>query len=147
MAQINLIDKVTKVKVVKAQFNSLKLLAGAHFRIEDANHHTIIKDVVTNTNGEAIITKLPIGKYFLIETISPKGYELNSKPIEFNVTNENGDITIKVFDKLNQVTKPNELRKSNVNINQKQANANDLVRDSITNYFNIWKFIWENSLF
>ncbi len=47
------------------------------------------EEITTNSLGQAI-TQVPFGKYQITEIVAPKGYELNSKPIEVEFR-ENGN--------------------------------------------------------
>lgn len=45
----------------------------------------------TDENGKIIITDLPVGKYFILESDAPDGYILNEEKLWFSIT-ENGEI-------------------------------------------------------
>ena len=45
----------------------------------------------TDENGKIIITNLPVGKYFILESDAPDGYILNEEKMWFSIT-ENGEI-------------------------------------------------------
>ena len=45
----------------------------------------------TDENGKIIITDLPVGKYFILESDAPNGYILNEEKMWFSIT-ENGEI-------------------------------------------------------
>ena len=45
----------------------------------------------TDENGKIIITDLPVGKYFILESDAPDGYILNEEKMWFSIT-ENGEI-------------------------------------------------------
>ena len=45
----------------------------------------------TDDNGKIIITDLPVGKYFILESDAPDGYILNEEKMWFSIT-ENGEI-------------------------------------------------------
>lgn len=61
-------------------------LQGAEFMLyrEDGTEVSD-KTFVTDSNGEIKITGLEWGKYYLLETKAPKGYELSSDKIEFEI--------------------------------------------------------------
>lgn len=41
---------------------------------------TAVKEVVTDKNGEAKISELPLGVYIIMETVAPKGYIISTQP-------------------------------------------------------------------
>ncbi len=61
-------------------------LQGAEFMLYRENGTEVSdKAFVTDSNGEIKITGLEWGKYYLLETKAPKGYELSSEKIEFEI--------------------------------------------------------------
>ncbi|MEF9992622.1 MAG: SpaA isopeptide-forming pilin-related protein, partial [Romboutsia sp.] len=68
------IDKETREK-----------LAGAKFKLVDENEKIIIEELVSDENGviKGLIPKP--GKYKIIETYAPEGYELKMTPIRFEI--------------------------------------------------------------
>ena len=61
-----------------------KVLSGAKFTLtEIATGKTF--DLVTGEDGKAVVDQLPLGKYSLVETEAPAGYNLNSTPQEIEV--------------------------------------------------------------
>jgi len=56
--------------------SSTVYLAGAHFTILDSNDGEAVYDIVTDSNGKAIVKELEPGEYTLVETRAPSGYEI-----------------------------------------------------------------------
>lgn len=151
---INLTDNENKVTIVKVDQKNQNLhLQGAHFKIIDENGNIVVSDIVTNSNGEITYTKLPIGKYSLVETIPPNGYFLNSAPTFFEITATNANIVIRVFDieddtKLTQTTHDNSsssLNSVEENINtyqNKYYNNKQTSKNKINNDLNAKKEKW-----
>lgn len=45
-----------------------------------------VSDLVTNSQGQIVVEKIPFGTYRFIETQAPNGYELDSTPQEFTLS-------------------------------------------------------------
>ena len=110
---ITLINNRTKVKISKVDATGKKELPGATLEIQD-KEGKIVKYCVddkgtANTDCKWVSTDkpyeiegLPIGKYYLVETVAPKGYVLNKEKVEFEITNT---ATIKTVIMKNKSTK------------------------------------------
>lgn len=59
---------------------------------------TTTTELVTNSEGNIIITGLPLNTYYLKETEAPTGYELNTSNIEFTVDVDNLEISQQIED-------------------------------------------------
>ncbi|MBO5476856.1 MAG: MucBP domain-containing protein, partial [Clostridia bacterium] len=96
--------KVIVTKVDKA--DETKLLSDATFKLEKlddgGNIDTTFTAVEKTTDSTGIIefTDLLVGKYRVTETKAPEGYELNTEPIDIEITKENKEINIKATDRL-----------------------------------------------
>ena len=78
------------VKVIKVDAeNPAKTLPGAIFTVHKSNDHSLVKRVTTNAKGEVLIDQIPYGYYYIKETSAPAGYELDTKEIRFNITEDN----------------------------------------------------------
>nr|WP_258529381.1 SpaA isopeptide-forming pilin-related protein [Enterococcus faecalis] len=95
-------------------------LAGAEFKLVDSKGKTIIKKLVTNSEGRLAITKLHSGKYQLIETKAPKGYILDATPITFELKND--QTTEQKLKKVNK-EKDNTLR-----VEKRDATTNEVLQ-------------------
>ena len=65
------------------------VLAGAAFTLqvlEDNNWKELRTELVTNQNGQLVITDLPLGSYRFVETKAPEGYLLLEDPVPFEIT-------------------------------------------------------------
>ena len=70
-------------------------LSGAVFQVLDEGKKPIEGKIIT-TYGDSGKIKLPLGKYYLKETVAPEGYELNEELIPFEVTtNGRNTVTVK----------------------------------------------------
>lgn len=70
-------------------------LNGAVFQVLDEDNNPIENKIIT-TNGGSGKIKLPLGRYYLKETVAPEGYKLNEELIPFEVTtNGRNTVTVK----------------------------------------------------
>ena len=71
-------------------------LNGAVFQVLDEGKKPIEDITITTLNGGSGTVTLPLGKYYLKETVAPEGYELNEELIPFEVTtNGRNTVTVK----------------------------------------------------
>lgn len=81
------------VEILKVDDETNNGLANATFQLYKQNAAGEFEAVagglfVTGSQGQALIEKLSIGKYRLVETEAPTGYAKRTAPIEFEVTRE-----------------------------------------------------------
>ena len=67
----------------------------------------------TDENGKIIITDLPVGKYFILESDAPDGYILNEEKMWFSIT-ENGEIVKANMTNEKIVEVPNTLQEKDI---------------------------------
>ncbi|MDQ0297649.1 LPXTG-motif cell wall-anchored protein [Salibacterium salarium] len=68
--------------------NEDHLLSGAVFDLETSDGNVVEENLSTDDNGEIAITDLSAGDYQFVETEAPDGYQLNERPLEFTIEEE-----------------------------------------------------------
>lgn len=103
--KVEMTNKLNVVKISKLNSVDKQLLPGATLQIEDAEGN-IVKYCTdekgnkgaeckwTSTDKMYEIEGMPIGTYYLVETSSPEGFELNSNKIEFVIDSKDEVIEV-----------------------------------------------------
>lgn len=107
--KVTMIDDVTKVLISKKDFTTEEEVVGAKIQIKDSDGNVVHEWV--SSSEPHYIEKLPVGKYILIETVYPEGYEdsmiingIVTSEYEFEVK-DTGDIqTIDVYNRITTIT-------------------------------------------
>ena len=90
--------------VEKVSADGGEFLSGAVFQVLDEGKKPIEGKIITTYGGSGTVT-LPLGKYYLKETVAPEGYELNEELIPFEVTtNGRNTVTVKNTPKIGSLT-------------------------------------------
>ncbi|MDZ5255304.1 SpaA isopeptide-forming pilin-related protein [Clostridium sp. LIBA-8841] len=105
------------LQITKVDSETGNTLPGAKFEIKDSNGK-VVQTVVTDEQGVATISGLGYGQYTFQEIEAPKGYILNSNPVQFNVT-EHG--------KTLEFTAKNNIIKGGVKITKVDSQNNKLL--------------------
>ncbi|WP_156681822.1 SpaA isopeptide-forming pilin-related protein, partial [Pediococcus claussenii] len=85
---------IGSVTLTKENADGSVKLAGAVFKLVDANGSLVESNLVTDANGNITVNNLGAGSYQFIETSAPTGYILNNNPINFTISNSNVNATV-----------------------------------------------------
>ncbi len=88
---------VGEIEIFKTEAGTSKYLANTKIAIYNYESYIkgeeFIEELTTNTDGKVHFRNLPIGKYICKETSAPMGYNLDSKPLIFEI-NKEGKVVI-----------------------------------------------------
>ena len=80
---VKLLNDIITVNISKKDITNGEEVEGAELVLKNSNGDVI--DTWVSKKEAHVITKLPVGKYKLTETIAPDGYVLNKSTVEFEV--------------------------------------------------------------
>lgn len=104
--EVTVENERNKLVIYKYETDTEKFVEGAKLYIEDENGKKIAE---WTTEKEAyVLNKVAHGKYTLVEESAPKGYK-KAEPIEFEITDEDDEVIIKMYDKSKKKTKDNDV--------------------------------------
>lgn len=90
-----IVKKSSKIEITKLDKTTREKLEGVEFNLLNSTQDVVIQKLVTDKNGQIIISELEPGEYYLQEVKTIDGYNLNSDLIEINLKyNEEYKITI-----------------------------------------------------
>ena len=81
------VENITKLKVIKKEYNTEKYLEGVEFRLFNSNKEIVFDKLITNKEGKIILEHMIPGKYYLEEVKTLEGYALYSDLIEIGLDN------------------------------------------------------------
>lgn len=105
------IKNKSKITIVKKDGKTNKFLSGTEFNILDEKKNIKYSNLITDENGEVIITGIEPGTYLLEEVKATNGYQKMDKLVEFNME-LNKELTITVNN--------NKIQKSEIDINTEE---------------------------
>ena len=104
------------LEIIKEDADNRKVVPNTKIEIYTENDELIYTGM-TNEDGKIILNKLPIGKYYIIETVASEGYRVNNEKIYFEIKRNNQNV---------KVTLKNEKIKSKVIIHKVDESNNSL---------------------
>ena len=117
---------LTKLKIIKREYNSEKVLPGVKFNLLNENKEIVYENQITNTNGEIILESMIPGKYFLQEVETQEGYVLYTDLIEIGL-DYNEEFEVVVNNKKKEVT---EIVKDFENIEVTAGRKETIIEDN-----------------
>lgn len=108
--QIRILNNPITVSISKKDFTTGEELEGAELVLKNYAGETV--DTWTSTKEEHKVSRLPAGRYKLIETIAPEGYGLSKEEVEFEVK-DTGEIQKAVMYNTPKIDVPNTAAEAN----------------------------------
>ncbi len=109
------------VTVEKTKRGTNELLEGAEYDIINLETNEVVKHIgPTSKEGKITVKDLEFGKYKLVETVAPKGYNLDSKDKEFEIAMNATDLIINTDDSIITTT---------ITVEKKAKNDNKITGD------------------
>ena len=88
------------IKIAKIDADTNKPLKGATFKLYRKSDDSEVTTVTTGSNGFAMLNAIPYGEYYVVETIAPEGYVLNSARQDITITDNNNTYTFSFTNKI-----------------------------------------------
>ena len=96
-------ENITKLRIVKKEYNTDKVLPGVKFNLLNENKEIILENQITDGNGEIVLKNMIPGKYFIEEVETLEGYVLYTDLIEVNL-DFNEEFEVIVNNKIKEIT-------------------------------------------
>jgi len=94
--------KKGQIQIIKQDKENNKIkLEGVEFQIIDTNNN-VVDEIITNSNGEAITLRLPIGEYTIREISLGKNTEYILEQTEYKVKIENEKVTTIIIENIHK---------------------------------------------
>lgn len=77
---------IGNLKVLKTDSSDNNPLSDAHFDIYNSDGSVYLADMVTDDNGEILVSNMPYGNYYVKETKIPKGYTCLNEKVNFTIS-------------------------------------------------------------
>lgn len=120
-AKVTINIQPTSIKIIKIDEDTMSTkpsgegeLKGSIFGIYNLNNN-LIEKITIDENGEGIINNIDYGKYYIKEETSGIGYKINNTKTNFEITEKQTDIKLKLS---------NQIIKKKVIINKTYGNKN-----------------------
>ncbi|MGO3732961.1 MAG: SpaA isopeptide-forming pilin-related protein [Vagococcus sp.] len=83
--RVGIVVNQFEAELIKVDDKTGDVLSGAVFELQDSEGNVLESGLTTDESGKLSIDNLAPGKYQLVETKAPTGYELDATPIEFSI--------------------------------------------------------------
>lgn len=96
--------KTGKLEFTKMDISESEVIPNALIEIYNQNDILVYRNR-TNENGQIIIERLPLGKYYFVEREAPEGYLINNEKMYFEIL-ENGEVIKAILHDEKEITVP-----------------------------------------
>lgn len=132
--------EISTIKIINLDNETKHAIQGNTFELLDKNYEVIKSNIVTDENGEYIISNIPKDKYYLRQVGVIEGYSKNGMLIEIDVTGKEELVKININNCKINITEEDTYNKE-INTTQKdelhiQNNVKDVLNTTTTNITN-----------